>query len=406
MRRLAAIVALAAWIPGRVPVSGQQAPAPSPTPGSGQEKPAPERAFPPVVETVDVSVTSVEVVVTDSKGNRVPGLTAADFEVKQDGIAQKITNFFAVTGGKLLLEDGKVVDLGSKEEAAEVPREVKARYVFYIDNLNIQPMNRNRMFKRLKEFVAQVIGPNAEGMVVTFNRSLKVRRQFTSEVNDILGAIEQIELDSAGGTHRQGRVAGRARQDQRLEELVGGDGRRPDVRAIGPQRHGVHDRRHQGDDRQHGRPPGPQEPALHVRGPAGVGRLRALQRDPREVPGHRGHHGAVRLRPQHEVRQDRPVGQRQRRDDLHARRLGPDDERRDVRRLARATGSPRRRVPDAAEHAGPHQDDGGGDRRQGDRELERLEGGPGLDRRGLLELLLDRLPQLARASRTGRTGST
>ncbi len=205
MRRLVATVVLAAMIPGAVPLSGQQAPAPpvSPPP-SGQQKPAPERAFPPVVETVDVSVTSVEVVVTDSKGKRVPGLTAADFEVKQDGVAQKITNFFAVTGGKLLLEDGTTVDLGSKAEAVEVPREVKARYVFYVDNLNIQPMNRNRMFKRLKEFVPEVIGPNAEGMVVTFNRSLKVRRQFTSEVNDILGAIDQIELETAGGTTTKG----------------------------------------------------------------------------------------------------------------------------------------------------------------------------------------------------------
>jgi VWFA-related protein len=130
----------------------------------------------------------------------VPGLTAADFEIQQDGITQKITNFYAVAGGKLLLEDGTTLDLGSKEQAAEVPNDVKAKYVFYIDNLNIQPMNRNRMFRRLKEFVPTVIGPNAEGMVVTFNRSLKVRRAFTSDVNDILGAIEQIELDTGGGT--------------------------------------------------------------------------------------------------------------------------------------------------------------------------------------------------------------
>ena len=205
MRRLVAALVLAAFVPGAVPASAQQAPtAPTPAPGGGQQKPAPEKAFPPFIETVDVSVTSIEVVVTDSKGQRVAGLTPADFEVKQDGIAQKITNFYAVAGGKLLLEDGTTLDLGSKAEAAEVPRDVKARYIFYVDNLNIQPMNRNRMFKRLKEFVAQVVGPNAEGMVVTFDRSLKVRRQFTSDVNDLLGALDQIELESAGGTTAKG----------------------------------------------------------------------------------------------------------------------------------------------------------------------------------------------------------
>ena len=181
-----------------------QDPAPAPKPPAKEAaKPAaqePEKGFPPVSESVEVSVTSVDVIVTDSKGNRVPGLTANDFVVRQDGAVQPISNFFAVTGGKIILEDGKEVELDKPESAPVVPAELKARYVFYIDNLNIQPQNRNRMFKRLKEFVPQAIGPNAEGMVVTFNRNVKVRRNFTSDANDILGALEQIELETGGGT--------------------------------------------------------------------------------------------------------------------------------------------------------------------------------------------------------------
>ena len=149
MRRLSAIIALAAMTapgpaaaqpgaaqpgaaqPGAAqPGAAQQSAAPPSSPTQqnppGQTAPPaqerPEKAFPPVVESVDVTVTSVEVVVTDSKGNRVPGLTAADFEVKQDGIVQKITNFYAVAGGKLLLEDGSSIDLGSKEQVEEVAR--------------------------------------------------------------------------------------------------------------------------------------------------------------------------------------------------------------------------------------------------------------------------------------------
>ncbi len=222
LKRLAVIVVFASLGLG-APTAGQQA-APPAAPPPAQEKPAPEKAFPPVTESVDVSVTSVEVVVTDSKGNRVPGLTAADFEIKQDGIAQKITNFFAVTGGKLLLEDGTSIDLADKKQAEEVPREVKAKYVFYIDNLNIQPMNRNRMFRRLKEWVPQVIGPNSEGMVVTFNRSLKVRRAFTSDVNDIVGAIDQIELETGGGTTTIGEykdTLGRIADAKTASEAIG-----------------------------------------------------------------------------------------------------------------------------------------------------------------------------------------
>ncbi|HEY3203387.1 MAG TPA: VWA domain-containing protein [Thermoanaerobaculia bacterium] len=201
MKRLAAILMLlAAAVMLRAQTAGTQAPTPAPKP----QAPTQERAFPPVAESVDVSVTNVDVVVTDSKGNRVSGLTPDDFEIKQDGVPQKITNFYAVTGGKVLLEDGKTIPLDAPAAAPEVPRELKAHYVFYIDNLNIQPINRNRMFKRLKEFIPQAVGPNAEGMVVTFNRSVKVRRPFTADANDLVGAIEQIELESGGGTTLQG----------------------------------------------------------------------------------------------------------------------------------------------------------------------------------------------------------
>ncbi len=159
-----------------------------------------QKPIPPVSERVEVSVTNIEVIVTDSKGNRVPGLTRDDFEVYQDNLPQKITNFYAVSGGKVLLDDGKVVGLDSPEAQAEIPAELKARYILFIDNLNIQPQNRNRMFKRLEEFVQQTIGPRAEAMVVTYNRSLKVRRKFTSEASDIIAMLDEIERETGGGT--------------------------------------------------------------------------------------------------------------------------------------------------------------------------------------------------------------
>jgi VWFA-related protein len=158
----------------------------------------------PVIDRVDVSVTNIDVIVTDSKGNRITGLTAKDFEVFQDAVPQAITNFYAVSGGKVLLEDGKTLPIDAPEAAEEIPQQLKTRYVVYIDNLNIQPQNRNRMFKRLKEFISTAVGPHAEAMVVTYNRSLKVKRRFTSEKGDVLAAIENTEMDTGGGTPQAG----------------------------------------------------------------------------------------------------------------------------------------------------------------------------------------------------------
>ncbi|MGH9368909.1 MAG: VWA domain-containing protein [Thermoanaerobaculia bacterium] len=173
--------------------------------GLAQEKP-PE-GLPPVAESVEVSVTNIEVVVTDSKGNRISGLTRDDFQIVLDGVPQTITNFYAVSGGKVLLGDGTTVSLEEPPAPAgstEVPEELRSRYVLYVDNLNIQPQNRNRMFKRLKEFVQQTVGKQAEAMVVVFNRSLKVRRKFTSDPSEILAVLEQIEGETGGATTQVG----------------------------------------------------------------------------------------------------------------------------------------------------------------------------------------------------------
>src|ERR1700756_4925917 len=47
--------------------------------------------------TAGTNVVLVPVVVTDKRGNRIPGLTAADFELKQDGNEQKIASLEEIT---------------------------------------------------------------------------------------------------------------------------------------------------------------------------------------------------------------------------------------------------------------------------------------------------------------------
>ena len=172
-------------------------------------------------------------------------------------------------------------------------------------------------------------------MVVTYNRSLKIRKAFTSRP-------ERARRDPRGDRARHGRRVeprvgdrnGRPPADQRLQ--VARPRRRASPRSYakalrndleftvdGISRH----------DHRPGRHAGAQESRLRLGGPAGDGRPRALRRDPREVPGYR--------RPRMEefeydmncaLRQDRPGRQRQRRHDLGARRVGPQDGRHDLRR--------------------------------------------------------------------------
>ncbi len=160
--------------------------------------------MPPVGERVEVHISNVEVVVTDSKGNRVTDLTKNDFEVFQDGVPQTVENFYAVGGGKVTFGDGKSEPLEAVEARGDFPQEIKARFILYVDNLNISPQNRNRMFGKLKDFVSKNVGPRAEAEVITFNRSLKVRRKFTADPTEILAALEEIERETGGGTSTAG----------------------------------------------------------------------------------------------------------------------------------------------------------------------------------------------------------
>lgn len=171
----------------------------APPPGS-----PPPQALPPVGERVEVHITNVEVVVTDKKGNRVIDLTKDDFEVIQDGVPQRVENFYSVGGGKVTFGDGKSIPLDAPEAQGGVAQEVMARFILYIDNLNIQPQNRNRMFGKLKDFISQNVGPRAEAEVIAFNRSLKVKRKFTSDPSEVLAALDDIERETGGGTSLAG----------------------------------------------------------------------------------------------------------------------------------------------------------------------------------------------------------
>src|SRR5262249_5261780 len=187
--RLLAVLALAA----AVGIQAQTAP-PRPTQTPAPSVPA------PVTESVSVDITNIEVVVTDSQGHRVTGLAKEDFEVRQDNLIQPITNFYAVDGQKVTFSDGKTLVMNSEEAEKEAPHELRAHYLIYIDNLNIQPQNRNRMFKRLKEWAQQNVGPRAEAAVITYNRSLKTRQKFTSDGGGLVGVIEDIERETGGRT--------------------------------------------------------------------------------------------------------------------------------------------------------------------------------------------------------------
>src|SRR5439155_21958734 len=98
--------------------------------------------LPKLTETIDVKVINVDVVVTDKKGNSIPGLTKDDFELFENGQPKLITNFYEVEGKKAT--NVSITAPGAEKPVTTVPPEemsenLRRRLIFYIDNLSLQP---------------------------------------------------------------------------------------------------------------------------------------------------------------------------------------------------------------------------------------------------------------------------
>ena len=169
-----------------------------------QEEQQPEQqGLPRMMETVDVRVINIDVVVTDRKGNPINGLTKDDFILYENGRPQPITNFYeVVTRGEetAVLSPGQPPSVAPAPEAT--PEELRRKIIIFIDNLSLSPFNRNRVFKEMKNFVREVLRPGDQAMIATWNRSMKVRLPFTGDATQIEQTLDAIAGESALGIHQ------------------------------------------------------------------------------------------------------------------------------------------------------------------------------------------------------------
>jgi VWFA-related protein len=164
------------------------------------------------VDTLEVNVVNVEVFVTDKKGNRVTGLGRDDFEVREDGRPVAITNFYAVEARRPVAEvplptapesAPEPLVPGAAEPAPTLPEDQQLHLVVYVDNFNIDPINRNRMLRELRLFLADQVRVGDQVMLVSYDRSLHVRRNFTSDPQLIASALTELETMTGFARQRE-----------------------------------------------------------------------------------------------------------------------------------------------------------------------------------------------------------
>jgi VWFA-related protein len=136
---------------------------------------------PSLRETVDVRVTSLDVVVTDRAGYRVEGLTAADFTLLENGRLQRITNF------------SELRDAADSSAAEPQP---PRRIAIFVDTLTLDPQRRERLRDALFRLIESGVRPGDLATVLSWRGGLASEIPFTDDPHALRGAIERAVMRS------------------------------------------------------------------------------------------------------------------------------------------------------------------------------------------------------------------
>jgi VWFA-related protein len=145
-----------------------------------------------VVESIEVRVTNVEVVVTGPDGNPVHGLTRADFELLEDGKSQTITNFYEVRAATAIQPDEISSDTVVSEEAR------RRRIIVFIDNTTLNPLRRNEVLTSVTNSLSTLLRPGDDVMIAAWERRLRVLQPFTADAAAIRSVLHTASSASAG----------------------------------------------------------------------------------------------------------------------------------------------------------------------------------------------------------------
>jgi VWFA-related protein len=151
------------------------------------------------VESIEVRINSIDVVVTDRSGKPVHGLGRDDFEVLEDGKLRTVTNFYEIldtTRPELTVQSAGVTQpVAAPEENAEARRR---KVLIFVDNYSTHPFKRQVVFDALQKSIDRIVRPGDEAMVVSWDRRLRVLTQFTDDVSSIRAALKKLEAQGGG----------------------------------------------------------------------------------------------------------------------------------------------------------------------------------------------------------------
>jgi len=163
-----------------VTLAAQQAP----------QEPAPQ---PPITFRAEINYVEVDARVLDGQGAFVPGLTAADFQVIEDGKPQKIDAFSFVNipvareprplFAKAPVEPDVSTNLSGYDGRV---------YVLVLDDQHTHPLRSQRTKQAARTFIQRYIGANDTAAIVYTSGRTDVAQEFTNSQTRLLRAVDKF----------------------------------------------------------------------------------------------------------------------------------------------------------------------------------------------------------------------
>ena len=149
---------------------------------------------------ISTTLIQVDVNVLDKKGNQVTGLKPEDFEIRENGKIQKITNFSYVavsTESKVEAEKAKRTD----DKVNRIPpapfrlrpEQVRRTIVLLVDDLGLSFSSMFWVREALKKFVDEQMEPNDLVAIMRTGSGVGALQQFTSDKRLLRAAISKIK---------------------------------------------------------------------------------------------------------------------------------------------------------------------------------------------------------------------
>ncbi len=159
------------------------------SPGIGFQKPEQAPRF-----QVAVNLVSVDVIVTDKKGEFPPDLRAEDFQLFEDGVLQQIQNFEAIHAG-----GSRSRPAPPSEAPSVVPGLVpgasdrsKGRFMLLVlDNLNSRWANLSQVKSSLEALISESLLPDDMVAIATVSHSARLVQNFTTNRQALLAAVHR-----------------------------------------------------------------------------------------------------------------------------------------------------------------------------------------------------------------------